>query len=664
MKTLSGTLEAAQKSASSLPYVEAVFGDYQGDRTRLRFTRHYSGAEDVAPVAAFGPSDGSLVRARVDPNDGKVYTSRIATPGPASTFNSWTLLATGWTQGRVALAGYGANVFLFMVHTDHQGIRQWSSSDYGATWSGPTTVATASADVGALAAAVSAAGDRLLVWGEGTADIYRAKYAGSWGARTAWTNTVSAWSGLAVQHFLDFQVVVTASEPTTNKRHVYTCLYGDGGNQALNTWGPLVSVISADDAGLFAGILYINPALVNLGAWRLFFVEWFFGDVSDQRLQYSTMDSTLDLSADRWREPAPLDYESFYGVAAAVTADGAVWLTATGGVWSASSPASDDLDVSAYVLEAVVDVEERGGKAVLVLDDEGARFAGYGGDELGSLRRGARLQLTPGFRSSAGAETPAPFGYFVDSIERVTGPYPRLVVVARDGWWLLERWRARRQYVWAEGEKSVGQLLQLVLGRAGLDTSSVSASAALADLLPAFTIQVGETGASAVSRLLAMVPDELYFDGGNGRLVFFEAGDAPVYTLGPDDHLVVEAAYRDVGPLTNWVRVVGDGVIGQAFDFDELDGYELPALSSDRRLTVGADAAERAEAQLRDAAVRGRRDVVRLFGVGCGLEMFDLVELNDDAAGLVAAPRRVLGLSWRFKRRAGLYDMSLELGSP
>ena len=75
MRALSAELEAAQKQASSRPYVQCLVNDYRGDRARQRFQRYYTGAEPEGFVAAVGAPDGSLVRAdqRCPCGSGKRY---------------------------------------------------------------------------------------------------------------------------------------------------------------------------------------------------------------------------------------------------------------------------------------------------------------------------------------------------------------------------------------------------------------------------------------------------------------------------------------------------------------------------------------------------------------------------------------------------------------
>jgi hypothetical protein len=317
------------------------------------------------------------------------------------------------------------------------------------------------------------------------------------------------------------------------------------------------------------------------------------------------------------------------------------------------------------VVSARADIDGQGARVELVLDNSGGAYDGYGYGSLGALQRGGRLQLTPGYVTAAGAETPAASTYWIESIERLTGVAPRLVVRARDGWWLLERWRARRQFVWAAGVRTVSTLLSILGYRVGLGMSAGSTSAAIGTLKPAFTVHAGESAAAAIRRLLSLVPDVGWY-GGDAELRLVEPldDDASTYALGVD-HAVTAARYVDLGPAVNRARVVGNAVYAEAFDFAEISAVgELVGQVVDRNLDNAGDAADRADAELRDAALAARADEVTLFGVHCGAELYDVVELTDSQAGLSAAPRRILGLSWRYETgRRPRYEMTLRLGA-
>ena len=92
MRTLSSTLLAAQKAASHVPYVQLKAANRVNGLVRLDWERLYSGVEDDYLHALAIPGDGSLIRARITPPaDGrKLYSQRVATPGPGSDFGTWT----------------------------------------------------------------------------------------------------------------------------------------------------------------------------------------------------------------------------------------------------------------------------------------------------------------------------------------------------------------------------------------------------------------------------------------------------------------------------------------------------------------------------------------------------------------------------------------------
>ena len=387
-----------------------------------------------------------------------------------------------------------------------------------------------------------------------------------------------------------------------------------------------------------------------------------------QRQQWTTLALTHDFNEEQWREPVAFDFEDGHGVAA-VAEGAALWLASAAGVWLSALPAFAELDVSAGVVEARVRADDEGAVVELELNNADGAYTAYGAGALGALQRGARLQLTPGYSGTAGAETPLPYGYWVESLQLITGARPRLKLRARDAWSLLGQWRARRQLAWAAGEKSVSQLLLFLVARAGVEYSSSGGSDALTALRPAFTVHAGETGLTAVRRLLALIEDVGYWDGDALRVTLTAGDDASTYDLGPSGegepagHAVVEAVYGDPGPSANRVRVVGLGAYGEAFDFADAARFEKVRTVVDLNLTEDAEAAARAAAALRQAQLEAVDDELRLFGVHCGVELYDIVDVTDAQVGLEAATRRVLGYSWTYEPRRGRYDMTLTLGA-
>jgi hypothetical protein len=680
MRSLTATLLAAQKQPSSQPYVSAQLLDYYGDVGRLHFARVYSGAEGEYYSAACAAPDGSLVRARIDPATKLLYTQRVATPGAGSNFASWSSIATVSASGAVALCADATTVYLFYVDTDTLTLRLRTSADNGASFGSASTVATASGAAVYLAAAIKPGGDRVLFWTEGAA-VYRSRYSGgAWGARTAWTLTAASLTGIACVFSTGWDLVVCGTAPTTGDAKVWTAIFGDGTLVANNTWSPLLEVTTATAA---TNVTFRSPAIDASYHWRLYFVEKYTGSVAYSRLQLATMNSFVFFDSERWHEAAAFEYPTIgsgqttadYGVAAARTGD-AVWLSAAAGVWRAGAPVTPSLDVSADVVEASVDLSVEDGRARIILRNDPAatgdagRYSAYGSGDAALIRRGVQLDLAPGYRTTAGDEAAPGPSFWVESIELQTGVRPRLVINARDGWWLLERWRARRQFVWP-ANTPVLDILGYVCRRAGLDASEISGSAPLSTLQPAFTIHPGESAKTAVRRLLAMVPDVGTMAG--TRLLIYNplpdddavyAYAAPGSTGVIDGHALTGARYRDIDPGVNRVRVLGAGVFTEAFNFAEADAAgESLVQVVDANLTTAAQAGDRAATELLDPTPRQRRDEVQLAGVNCGQELIDVVTVTDPQAGLDAAPRRVLGLSWRYSTgERPRYDMSLMMG--
>src|SRR3954466_1479208 len=140
MPLLSDALRAAQQQPSARPYVSATFSDMHGDTTRVRYHRPYTGAEGEYYSAATIAGDGSLVRARIDPATKVLYTQRVASPTPASTFSAWSSQGTVSASGAVALCAGAGIVWLFFVDTDTLTVRVRQSADNGATFGSAVTV--------------------------------------------------------------------------------------------------------------------------------------------------------------------------------------------------------------------------------------------------------------------------------------------------------------------------------------------------------------------------------------------------------------------------------------------------------------------------------------------------------------------------------------------
>lgn len=661
MKALGSSLLAAQRSASSQPSITAVLEDRQGYASRFRLQRVYTGSEAVGPTAAVIAGDGALIRARVDALTDVVYTQRVPSPTAASSFSAWTSHGTGGVGGTVALARSGASIYLFAMHPDGQRIRMKLSTDHGQTYGSFSVVHNAGAAVGFLAAAANAAGE-VVLWFSVGATLYSMRYTGAWSTAAAWGHSVASITGVAALYSAgDFQVVVTGTEASTGDAKVWTLVYGDGGALVTDVWGSLLAI---EGASAGSTVSFWCPSLANaVEARRLFIVEKRTAAVGRRRVNQSWQHLSNDHSVDRWLEFFPIDYTPAddYGVAAAY-GDGNLWLSTPAGVWLGERDSVSVLDVSADVVAATVEFAPDGGRARLELRNDDGRYTGHT-----SLVRGMRLALSPGYVTESGVETAAPDHFWVESVEWLTGARPRVALNCRDGWWLLERWRARRQYTWPAGAAPLFEELSVVLARAGLLLSGGSASGWTTTWERAFTISPGESGASVVRRVLEGTPDALRFTADGAELLELSASEAAVYAYGDGTgHAILEARYRDNGPRWTRARVLGNAAFDEAIDYRESEAVgerSAPPLR-DLNLATDAEVSLRTEMELRRAGLGWYGDEIRVFGVNVGQELYDVVEVTDPQAGLTAAPRRVYGLRWRYETAGrARWEMTLQLGA-
>ncbi|MCJ7509485.1 MAG: hypothetical protein MUP14_01170 [Dehalococcoidia bacterium] len=655
MRTLPSDLLAAQKSASAIPYVKVEIIDRIGGIRRLDWQRLYSGSEADSYHAATMPGDGSLIRCRV--GSGSLYRQRVTSPGAGSNFSSWTFVDAAANAG-VALASQAARVLLFYVDTNGKTIYVRESTNYGATFGSATAITTAAAAVGWLAADFKDDNTVLLIYSVG-GTVYAVKRSGStWGSPAAWTNSLASVSGLACQYAADFNVVVSGSD-AQGAYKVWTCIYGDGYSQSVGTWSLLWEVAVAS-AG--SNMEFRAPSLAYPDVFRLTFVEKYTGSESYSRPHFSFSPALADYVENLWREPVPMNVTSDYGLAIACSTRD-VWLTTPSGVWQASLT-TPVLDVTADVLELTTETDPGGGSLRLVLRNDDGRYLDLSGEKA-VIKAGGEVRVSPGYQPASGPLASAGLDYWIEGWEYTSGEgQATLVLHARDAWHLLEGWRARRQYAWAQGEDNIFQLFSFILARASLEFSNAGGSSVIGAHYPSFTIQPGESGATAVRRLLAMVPDVIFFRGHHAYIKNPRADEASAYSYGTE-HAIFRGRYGSQRPQANRAQVFGDGAFVEGFDWDEIDAaFDRVRQVHDLNLSTVARARDRADAEMRHQEIAsGDGEIV--VPVNCGQELYDVISITDESAGLTSAQRRVLGLSIRYSAggRVPVYEQRLSLGA-
>lgn len=636
-----------------MPYLRVTVSDRIGGVHRLAWTRLYTGAEPDGYHTACMPGDGSLIRARV--SGGHVYYQRVTSPGAGSNFSAWTDLGVAADAG-VALCANGSRVLLFFVDSAGVLIKVRESTDNGETLGAAVTAATGAGAVTWLAADVKPSGDALVAYSVG-ATVYAARrLSGAWGSPVAWPNSAASIAGIGCAYNADWNIAIAGTD-AAGQSFLWTTLVGDGYSQPAGTWASTLKEVMRSSAG--SAVAYRAPFLSRIDTYRMTFVEQFTGTASYARPYHAHSPASADFAFNFWREPAPFDLASQYGQAIAAS-NAAVWLSTPFGVWTAPL-AVTSLDVTADVLECATRDAAFEGRLQMVLRNDDGRYSG----PPAPIGLGAELRVGPGYKTSAGPDASDGPSYWIERIERRTGRGEGAVVItARNGWSLLDAWRARRSYEWAADSTSVFVILQFLFARSGLEFAAIGASTEVTNLKPAFVVQPGESALHAVRRLLAMVPDVILLWREFATLTEPLASQAASFAYGAD-YRILAGRYADAAADSNRAQAFGLNVFAEAFDWPSIsDEYDRVSQAVDRSLTTQTQVQDRADAMLRQA-LAGTMTGEITSPVNCGLELWDVISVTDPLAGLSAAKKRVAAIDLRYSTgERAAHEQKLTLTEP
>jgi len=259
MRILSPTLLAEHLKASRLPTCRVEVQDYGHPAPPTNawwdlfsWSQLYSDASAAGYHGAAIAGDGSLNRIRV--YAGQIYRQRVASPGPSSTFTSWT--ATGIIPaGPVSISALGNEVLIcwfadcgdYTVSPYHLYCLQ--SLDYGATWSAVQDAGYIlnASSFQSMSACHRSSGDIAVAYGytQGASVTYPAdrylgikrRIGGSWGVVPAaifgGTDGIAA-DGVAIYHDGDYNMV--AQVLSGSSYVLQRIVYGSGYRQAAGTF--------------------------------------------------------------------------------------------------------------------------------------------------------------------------------------------------------------------------------------------------------------------------------------------------------------------------------------------------------------------------------------------------------------------------------------------
>lgn len=653
MLTLAASLEAHQQQPRRLPALSLAVSATRNGIAALRPVLDVDGSETEAPHAATF-ADGVFLQVRNDAGSIKVRQD----------FGSWSAsLGTVAAGSPVAIAAYAAEALI--VVGDGTALKVWTSSNDGTSWSGPTTIVTEASAIGAVTAAYRpSTGNVCLFYVLGTTSTLKRlrRTSGTWaGSGTTWSRTADAATitGLSAAWLSDFHLVITGTEATTTHPKVWAAIMGDG-SLPSNIRSGLVTVAEAD-AG--STISFSRPFVVHVGS-PLFAT---FRQVETAGVPYDRFMLTHSLTATvtgNWREPVPQNGSSAYGLAIAYNGSDAVPLSTTADAWLADVGDSHDLS------DRLLSLSWRQSPGFLRLRAELDNHDGAFTAALAAypaLRPGNDLDIQHGYRSgTAGA---AEYGLTITcQLQRVTHQLQQgksvLVLEAGGPWEQLASWRAPQAWT-APAATTRAAIFARLAGRSGLTVSTTGdrpASSTWSSDTPEFAITAGETGRSALERLLAPSTDFLR---GTGGFVIcgLAAGDASDYEYGPGGHELAALELSDE-PLPNWSRVQGPDRYAEAYEAEEAAAFG-PRMVFLRDLSASTDTLVNnaaAGALRRERLSQHRGELVAPANVG--QELYDVVTVTSSPLGLAAQDYRVIGLGLEYRRgpAGARYDSILALG--
>lgn len=646
MRFLPADLLAAQQASSGAPFVRTVVLSGIRDMNHLRFNETYQAAlpDDEHDAVA---DASSLHRVRV--NGGNAQYEKNAGGG-------WTTLSSAADCNHVAIAAVN-DQRVIVVYNRGAALYFRESTDQPTPGTfGPETLilATAATPTAVAVAYKNTGGDLAVFWAEGAALKRVRRAAGSFGSAASWTQSANSINGLDVEHFGDFHLVLTGAD-TDGRPTLWSLILGDGVEVAADTW---TQFFAQNQAEADESITFQAPFLEVIDTHRITYVEKFSGSPAYTRTYWTMIQSGANYSPGHWEwmDPVPLDNESDFGyaVTAGVTSPSTVFYSRPGQVLEASSAVST-LDMSADLIEATV--EERDGlaqRAELVFDNSNGQYAGppapiaiHHDVDLG-LGYDALFSKPPG-QSIVGWEY------------RRRGGVSAFVLHTRGVDYWLARFGPRTTIV---DTGTMTQIARGAAGRAGLEFSNIGASSRASTLNLTWTIHPHQSHIDILRALIAIMPD-LLITNDVSRIAIFEpkATDSIDYSYGTD-HAVYQSHTREQ-PAASVAEILGEGVLGQAFDFEMMDQDKpLQDRRRDPHAALLGEAQDHAAARLRKAILE--QDLGYLITPpNCGLQTGDVIAYTDLLVSASQLTARVRSIQTRF-RRAGsgpaLYEQRIGLG--
>jgi hypothetical protein len=284
---------------------------------------------------------------------------------------------------------------------------------------------------------------------------------------------------------------------------------------------------------------------------------------------------------------------------------------------------------------------------------------------------GCRLDISLGYVTSQGNETSAVQSYILEAYEYASERgRSTLFLYAYGGWSRIGKWVLGSQFRFNESsdEMNVKQILEFVLARIGFRLEVISESSIITGFYPDFTVHPGSSGETVINKLLSLTPDIVFFEGDTAFLVNPLSSDDSVYSYG-QDHVLTEGRYRSLSWNRNRITVegydttTGERILKDSFAWGQIYGQlTRTARLIDRNISTVEEAEERGETYLRHTEREAQGGMISI-PVNCGQQLYDVIDITDERAGLSGEKKRVVGLTLTYNSRKGEYRQDLALGA-
>jgi hypothetical protein len=652
VRTLSATLLAAQKAASGQPLVQVFALPFTRNIRHYSFGQRYSGAETDNPHDAVADNT-YLHRVMIDGGYAKYQRGATYNWGSAT----WTNLSTaGYAPTLCAIAAVNnTRVIVAYNRPSTTGFHYRESTDQGATFGAEQTL---TATIGAKFALTldyrNAAGDLVALYTLAAGAVYYARRTGGGWSGNLWTNTAASITGIHTTYNGDFHVLLTGTQTTTLNPTLWGCTFGDGYLLTTNTWSPLHIIEQADPESL---VTFQAPFLDVLDTHRATYVEAFTGTPAYHRTYWTAISPSQLFESNTWMDPVPIDNETEHGlrITPGANPNYNAFLSRPASVQAAPSNITQ-LDMTANLIHAQIHEEGLAAHGRLVFDNSAGQYK----DPAGPLALHHDLDIRLGYGAEA---SQLPTQAIVNIEHTRHGGLSTLTVHTRgvDLWLHISRHRHTRTL----GLSTLKQIAIHLAGRAGIELIDVGASTRATTFQMNWTIHPDQDRLQALTALLDLMPDVYYYALANTMYLFEPTpADAVAYTYGAD-HAILQSRTRQPTRPTVAEIIAPANVVGQAFDFDQMD-QDKP--TQDRRrdphATTAAHVADHADARIRKAILE--QDLGTLTApTNCGLELQDVIAYDDQLVSATQIKARVRAITTTFDRRPGhnpAYQQTVQLG--